>query len=385
MHRRLFANLSLVLLLSYGGLLFGQRAASEEVQLPPQPEHTPEVKRYLDAIYHPSFRRYECKATNPQELQRWQQRARPVLERMLRLDDMRNKLRGHKANVTLGSEQDMGRFTRTLGKIHTEPEMSIPFWLLQPKGAGPFPVGIFVHGHSRNVGMDEYVGIAQDEENNKHIQEYELDVGLRAVHKGFIALVPAVRGFKPVEVPDLIGMYNKKPCRAHSTHCLMAGRTAFGERIWDIQRLVDYALTLPRGDSNNILLMGHSGGGGLATFAAAVEPRITVTVSSGWYNTFVADNGRLNHCECNTVPGLLQFGEVWDVAGLIAPRPFLVVSGTNDLARRAYDPSVVRAVERLREIYSSAGAKNHFLQAVAVGGHKYFNNLQWPFITRHLN
>jgi dienelactone hydrolase len=303
---------------------------------------------------------------------------------MLGLKDMEAKLANHKWSVKLEAARDLGTFTRRLGRIQTEPEMSIPFWLLKPKGRGPFPVGIFVHGHSRGVGMDEYVGIAADAEIEQHIKEFELDVGPRAARKGLIAIVPAVRGFKPVDIADLIGFYNKKPCRAHLAHCLMVGRTAFGERIWDIERLIDYALTLPEVDGDRVLLMGHSGGGGLTTFAAAVEPRISIAVSSGWYNTIVNENGALNHCECNTVPGLLQFGEVWDVAGLIAPRPFLVVSGTNDLARKAYDPNVVKAVAELRRIYSVAGAEGQFEQAVGVGGHKYFNDLQWPWVLERI-
>ena len=379
--RRMSCSLGISFLLA-GARLAAQSPDSAEAA--PSPQHAPEVKRYLDWLHDPSHRLYACRATTRDEFLRWREPARNMLRKLLRLDDMGERLAAHQPTVTLGQTEDLGGYTRTRGRIRTEPEMWVPFWMLRPAGRGPFPVGIFLHGHSRDVGMDETVGIAASEERRKHIQEAELDVGLRAVRRGFIALVPAVRGFKPVEVADLIGMYNNKPCRTHSTHCLMGGRTAFGERIWDIQRLIDYAQTIPGADSRKLLVMGHSGGGGLAAFAAAVEPRIAVTVSSGWYNTLVADNGRLNHCECNTVPGILQFGEVWDVAGLIAPRPFLVVSGTRDLARRAYAPEVVRAVGELRRIYLAAGAPANFDQAVGEGGHKYFNVLQWPFVMEHL-
>lgn len=358
--------------------------AATEAEAGGLPRFSPEVKRYLDFIHDPADRLYEVTASDASTFREWQVEARLVLKGLLRLDDMEEKLRDHHPSVRLGPWEDMGGYSRTRGEIRTEPEMSIPFWLMRPDGEGPFPVGIFVHGHSRNVGMDEYAGIPLDEENARHIRKDELDVGLRGVRRGFLSVVPAIRGFKPVEVPDLIGMYQNKPCRSHSTHCLMAGRTAFGERIWDIQRLLDYVLTLPEADSRNVLLMGHSGGGGLVTFGAAVDPRFTISVCSGWYDSLVDETGKLNHCECNTIPGLLQFGEVWDIAGLIAPRPFLVVSGTEDLARRAHDPSVVRAVTELKRIYGLAGSPQNFEQAIGIGGHKFFNELQWPFVTDHL-
>ena len=33
---------------------------------------------------------------------------------------------------------------------------------------------------------------------------------------------------------------------------------------------------------------------------------------------------------CNAVPGILRFGEFWDVAGLIAPRHLCIVNGRKD-------------------------------------------------------
>ena len=59
-------------------------------------------------------------------------------------------------------------------------------------------------------------------------------------------------------VPDPKGRHGKRPCRAQLLHCLVAGRTPLGERIWDMQRLLDWACKLPQVDPQRILMTGNS-------------------------------------------------------------------------------------------------------------------------------
>ena len=66
--------------------------------------------------------------------------------------------------------------------------------------------------------------------------------------RGFVAIAPAVRGLAAEGVPDLNGRHGNRDCRSHEMHCLLAGRTATGERVWDMQRILDWALTLPEVD-----------------------------------------------------------------------------------------------------------------------------------------
>ena len=65
--------------------------------------------------------------------------------------------------------------------------------------------------------------------------------------------------------------------------------------------------------------MGISGGG-THLFSAALDPRIRVAMVSGYLNTFRDSVGSLAHCIDNYVPGILNWAEQYDVAGLIAPR-----------------------------------------------------------------
>ena len=105
-------------------------------------------------------------------------------------------------------------------------------------------------------------------------------------------------------------------CRSQLLHSLLAGRTVIGERVWDIQRLIDWAVSQPDIDGSGILVMGNSGGGMVTMYAAACDERISVSVASCSFCTFVGRNGAIHHCDCNAVPGVMRFGEFHVVVGL---------------------------------------------------------------------
>ena len=68
----------------------------------------------------------------------------------------------------------------------------------------------------------------------------------------------------------------------------------------------------------------------LTLFSTALDQRITCAVVSGYFNTFRASIMSIHHCLCNFVPGIVKVAEMADLAGLVAPRPLLIESGTQD-------------------------------------------------------
>ncbi len=83
-------------------------------------------------------------------------------------------------------------------------------------------------------------------------------------------------------------------------------------------------------DVSRMGAMGISGGGMHTFFSTCIDTRIRATVISGYYSTFQDSILAMEHCPCNFVPGLHDFGEMYDLVGLIAPRPMLVEAGTYD-------------------------------------------------------
>lgn len=161
-------------------------------------------------------------------------------------------------------------------------------------------------------------------------------------------------------------------------HCLLAGRTAMGERVWDMQRIMDWALTMPEVDGRRVLMMGNSGGGMVTIFTAACDPRIGVAVPSCSFAPTVSEAGYIFHCDCNMVPGLIKIGGLAGVAGLIAPRHLLAVNGRGDALHSQEE--IERAVTHVGSIFEAADAANHFEHRWGAGGHRFYKDLMWPFV-----
>ena len=65
-------------------------------------------------------------------------------------------------------------------------------------------------------------------------------------------------------------------------------------------------------------------------FTSALDERIKLAIISGYFCTFKVSIFNINHCIDNYIPGILKYAEMYDIAGLIAPRGLFVESATND-------------------------------------------------------
>ncbi|MCP4645233.1 MAG: hypothetical protein GY851_32625 [bacterium] len=338
-------------------------------------EHTPAVKRYLSRVYAEDRRAYACTATDPASHKEWLGEARPVLRGLLGLERMAEELRDWQPTVELGDEETLDGYTRAKGEMVTEPDVSVPFWLLRPTSGGPHPLAIAPHGHGPH---GRYANIYRTEAERRHIAEEDRDIAVQAVKRGYIAIAPATRGLGCPGVPDVDGRHSKRDCRSQMVHCLLAGRTPMGERVWDMERFLDWGLALPGADADRVLMFGNSGGGVVSLFAPACDPRITVAVSSCAFSSFVKDDGCIQLCDCNLVPNIMTFGDAHDIAGLIAPRAFLAVHGKKDALFTM--PDIDRTATRVRPIFAAAGVPDHFDLRYGSEGHRFYKDLMWPFI-----
>jgi dienelactone hydrolase len=163
---------------------------------------------------------------------------------------------------------------------------------------------------------------------------------------------------------------------------LLLGETMIGWRVWDVMRTIDYIATRPELDAKRIGCMGISGGGTAALFSAALEPRIRAAMVSGYLNTFQDSIGSLAHCIDNYVPGILNWAEMHDIAGLIAPRPLFVESGERD---NIFPIAASRAsFTQVRDIYRVFQAEDRVEQEVFPGEHSFWGKRGIPFMAKHL-
>ena len=311
----------------------------------------------------------------------WQDQFRSSLHTLLGLDNMSADLADYQPYAEKRDTEELDDHIRESWYLWVESTVPLPFYLLRPKQAeAPLPLVLTPHGHNH---PHLYVGITENEQEELEIQEGQRDIACQAVRQGYLTIAPTTRGFG--ETRTTIDRNNNKThsCRTELMHDLLVGRTPIGVRVWDMSRLIDWAISTQNVDANRIAMTGNSGGGTITLHAAAMDTRISVAVPSCYFCTYVNSIGTIAHCDCNYLPGILRLGEMYDVAGLIAPRPISVIAGRND---KIFPVEYVQfAFDKLQLIYQTAGVPDHCQLYVGQGGHRYYADGAWEFIRHHFD
>jgi dienelactone hydrolase len=265
-------------------------------------------------------------------------------------------------------------YTREKVTFVSRPGVSVLAYVLIPKvAAKPLATVVCVPGHGR--GVDEIVGIGAD--------GYQRGFALQAVERGFamVAIEPMGFGHRRDSVTRRRG--DGSACQPVAGAALLLGETMVGWRVWDVTRALDYIETRPDLDALRVGCVGISGGGTCALFAAALDQRIRCTYVSGCLSTFRASIMSLSHCIDNYIPGILNWAEMYDVAGLIAPRPLFSEAGERDPLFPV--AASVESFRRVKHVYTVMGAGASAQQEVFDGEHRFHGERGWPFVADALH
>ena len=273
--------------------------------------------RYASAPLRLTFR-----ATNRAEAEAWQRELRAKLIELLGGFPERTPLRAE----TLDIRQYPG-YRRERIQFHSRPGVAVIGYLLIPEGrTAPHATVIAIPGHGR--GVDDIVGIDEQGRDRTDKPGYQHDFAIQAVEHGLatLAIEPMAFGYRRNESIAAKGP-NVTACQPVAGSALLFGETMIGWRVWDVMRAIDWIGTRPDLDSGRVGCMGISGGGTCTLFAAALDLRIKAAFVSGYLNIFRDSIMAVPHCIDNYVPGILNWAENYDVAGLIAPRPLFSEGG----------------------------------------------------------
>ncbi len=279
-------------------------------------------------------------------------------------------------NVEELEREETDEFVRMRIVFTAEPGADVPAHLLVPKGReGPLPAMVCLQGH--NPGMHLSLGGARTAQGEP-IPLGDRDFALQAVRHGFVALALEQRCFGERRETEQEHRWDHS-CLDAVFHSLLLGRTLAGERVWDVMRAVTLLQEQPEVDGGRIACMGNSGGGTVTFYAACLDPRIRLAVPSCCFCTFAEALMRIQHCGDNYVPGILRAAEMGELAGLIAPRPMVVVAGEHDEIFPI--EGVRRAYETARQVYAAAGAEDRLRLVVGPQDHRFYADLAWPAVT----
>lgn len=279
-------------------------------------------------------------------------------------------------------------YTRQLVVLQTVQGEFMPVFVLIPHVQGDThlkPV-IALHGHG-TWGAEAILGDSSNPNITAFNRTMNYDYAGQLAKRGYMVFVPELRGFgQRLEEPDLREASDPEwvsSCYAVGVNALLLGKTLLGMRVYDVMRLIDYIQSRPETNTETLGCVGLSGGGMLTLFTTALDERITSAVVSGYFNSFRASIMSIRHCLCNFVPGIVKVAEMADIAGLVAPRPLLIESGTKDpifpvdATREAYG--------ELQKIYREFDATDRLDIDIFEGEHAWSGAKAYDWLARWLN
>jgi dienelactone hydrolase len=338
--------------------------------------------RYYKNIYKAAQSRYVFAGKTKADVEQWHNAFLPVLKRALGLDIMESQYRNYIPLAEKKQTEDHGYFILQKWIIRTQPDVPLHVIVLIPKNKiGKIPLVITTHGHGSD--KDLYDSTYPKVLTNDSLGKESLSLAMQAINNGYIAIAPTMRAFGDTRTEPDKGKGISFSCHTQLMNDLLVGKTVIGDRVWDMSRILDWAILNLPVDTMKIAITGNSGGGTVALFTAACDQRITVAVPSSAFCTFQGSIGSIAHCDCNYIPGILNLGEMGDIAGLIVPRHLCVVNGITDPifpigeTRKSFD--------HLKSIYAAANMSGEVMLYEGQGGHKYYPEGAWPFIKKYFD
>jgi len=331
------------------------------------------LNRHASAPLGMTFR-----ARNRREAEQWQRRLRTKITELLGGFPAE---RAPLSPLTL-EVLELASYRREKFVFQSRPGVHVLGYLLTPKAAaGPHPALICLPGHGR--GVDDIVAIDGQGLDRTARVTYQYDFAVQAVEQGMAAVAIEMMAFGCRRDP----VTSKKnletsACQPTAGSALLLGETMIGWRAYDVMRAIDWIETRKELDAARVGCVGISGGGTCALFAAALEPRLRAVMLSCALNTFRDSIMSVSHCIDNYVPGILNWAEMYDLAGLIAPRPLFAEAGERD---NIFPVAASRSTfERVSKIYETFGAAASFDNEFFDGAHRFWGKRGLPFLARHL-
>ena len=258
--------------------------------------------------------------------------------------------------------------------FQSEQGYRVPCVMRIPSGAGKPPVIICLQGHTS--GMHISLGEARNSRDEASISGGDRDFCVRAVREGFAAVALEQRNF---------GEVGEGGCFESAMTALLSGRTAIGERVWDISRLID-VLEDEFSDIINVQrigIMGNSGGGTTTVYAAALEDRIKLAMPSCAMCTYRDSIGAMHHCACNYIPRIAEYFDMGDLMAMACPKYFIQVSGREDDIFPL--GGAAEAFGAGKKAYEDNSAGDRCVMITGNGGHRFYADDAWPWVHKFFN
>ena len=270
--------------------------------------------------------------------------------------------------TVLGEVADAGIVRKTVVYFAPDGEL-VQSFLFEPRDR-PRAGIVVLHQHNSDwsLGKSEVAGLAGDPHQA---------FGPALARAGMVVLAPDALGFESRRRSADVGAEPSPPPLAqgtpagdwvqyynHAMHRLVRGELLMSKLLGDLASAVTALQVLA--PLANIGVAGHSFGGNLALFSAAVDTRLSFAVASGAVCSFAHKLAHGTALEMALViPGFASRFDLDDLLRCIAPRKLLVVSSVDDPL--SADAGAV--VDSARSTFAELHATENLNHVHASGGH----------------
>jgi dienelactone hydrolase len=259
---------------------------------------------------------------------------------------------------------------------------ALPIYLLTPrlKSAGRRPGIVALHGHG-NFGADAVVGRELTEGIGPAVASANYDYARQLVRRGYVVAAPCLTPFGR-RLGDRKGYGGQDACGVTFIRMQILGKLLIAENLRDALWATEHLARHADVDPERLGCVGLSYGGRMTMLTAAVEPRLRVAVISGALNCMQERIAGRYGCGAQIIPGLLQYGDVPEIASLIAPRPCLWEIGSHDTLQPA--AWVKNSLGRIERVYTALGAADKLQIDRFEGGHRWNGERAYPLLDQVL-
>lgn len=320
-------------------------------------------KKFLMDLYENHIPELRYDGSLP--LEEWQKKAR---EKLVDLLGLKNMVKCD-YDFLIEEVKEYDSFTQTRFTFQSEPGYYVACYIRIPHGATNIKPMICVMGHL--TGQHISLGEPKYPDDAYYISE-EADFCTYAIENGFAAVTLDQRYMGENGGSDegpSCGVYRDGKLTAHPT--LLYGRTAIGERVWDVMNLINViGENFPQLDMDGVSLMGYSGGGTTTIYTGALDERIKFVMPVCAVCTFRDSIINIHHCACNYVPYMAKYFDMSELCGLVAPRKLVVVAGDKDDIFPLH--GVQESVNIAKSAFKAAGVEDRIALVVGDGGHRFY-------------
>lgn len=271
---------------------------------------------------------------------------------------------------------DLGDHQREELLLRAEGRRDVPVHLLLPKQNGRRPGVLALHGHGA-FGHDAVAGIDSSPERQSDIAQQRYDYGRQLARNGYVVAAPCFTPFGR-RLGDRAAYRGEDPCAVTFARMQLFGKVLMAENLHDALWTLELLAAHERVDAERLGCVGLSLGGRMTMLTAALSPLVKVAVASGALNVMQERVRGRYSCGAQIIPGLLRYGDVPEIASLIAPRPCLWEVGQRDslMVKEWIEPSL----ERMRRAWSAYGAAERLQVDSFDGGHRWNGDKAYPLL-----